>query len=124
MEDCHLPSGNIIPKGVGVLFDTWAMHRDPEFWGEDSEEFIPERHLHQTNFPAFFTPFGVGQRQCVGMRFALMELKVVMVKFFKEFSVSLPEGITSKNIYISLRDTGTVWPRNLNLFFHKRKTVF
>uniref|UniRef100_A0AC34Q9Y9 Cytochrome P450 n=1 Tax=Panagrolaimus sp. JU765 TaxID=591449 RepID=A0AC34Q9Y9_9BILA len=119
MEDCHLPDGTVIPKGVGVLFDTWGLQRDPEYWDEP-EKFIPERHGSTALCLDFFTPFGVGQRQCIGMRFALMELKAVLIRFLKQFTVTLPPGTSSKNVYVALRDTGTVWPSQLKLCFKKR----
>jgi hypothetical protein len=54
------------------------------------------------------------------MRFALMEQKAVLIEFFKHFTVKLPKGMSSKNLYISLRNTGTIWANNLKLIIEKR----
>lgn len=33
-----------LQKGDNILTDTWSMHMDKEIWGEDAEEFRPERY--------------------------------------------------------------------------------
>ena len=43
MADCILDDGTFIPAGVGILFDTWKLHRDPYYWGSNVNKFIPER---------------------------------------------------------------------------------
>lgn len=115
-----MDDGTFIPSGTGVLFDTWGMHRDPEYWGPDVNEFIPERHADHQTFPDHFTPFGSGQRQCIGMRFALMEVKTILIRFIKEYTVDLPSDVSSKKVKLALRDTGTVWPYDVRLNFQLR----
>lgn len=43
ISDCILDDKTFIPSGVGILFDTWRLHRDPFYWGPDVNEFKPER---------------------------------------------------------------------------------
>uniref|UniRef100_A0AC34FUW7 Cytochrome P450 n=1 Tax=Panagrolaimus sp. ES5 TaxID=591445 RepID=A0AC34FUW7_9BILA len=120
LTDCIIDDEIIIPSGIGILFDTWKIHHDPLYWRSDVNEFQPERHFSSNMLTDYFFPFGIGPRQCIGMRFALMEQKAVLIQFFKHFTVKLPEGITSKDLYISLRNTGTVWPKDLKLIIEKR----
>lgn len=53
------------------------MHRLPQFWGPDAEDFKPERWLAggKVDHDAFL-PFLAGPRRCIGNRFALAELQV------------------------------------------------
>ncbi|CAA2976549.1 cytochrome P450 3A21-like [Olea europaea subsp. europaea] len=77
-RDIELANGHILPKGSFVVTNTFAIHRLKEYWGEDVEEFRPERWRDTSkHHPMQFIPFGAGNRMCVGREFALFELKKV-----------------------------------------------
>ncbi|XP_076029310.1 cytochrome P450 6k1-like isoform X1 [Oratosquilla oratoria] len=69
-----------LKKDMLVHVPIWTLNRDPEIW-EDPETYRPERFLPENKNPdqtfAFHT-FGQGPRNCVGMRFALLEIKLAM----------------------------------------------
>jgi len=44
MVSCSV-DGFVVPAGVHVLVNFWAIGRDARYWGEDAEEFVPERFL-------------------------------------------------------------------------------
>ncbi|CAI7899829.1 unnamed protein product [Closterium sp. NIES-54] len=79
-----------VPAGVGVTVAIAAMHRRKELWGEDAEEFKPERFANGINkaatHPLAFIPFSVGPRTCIGQNFALLEAKVILSLLVLRFS--------------------------------------
>ncbi|PVD38390.1 hypothetical protein C0Q70_01004 [Pomacea canaliculata] len=69
------------PKGAGVLIPIANVLNDPEYFPEP-DKFIPERFSDETKgsrSPITFLSFGFGPRICIGMRLALMEIKIAMV---------------------------------------------
>lgn len=84
-------NGLLIPKDMVILVPTWPLHRDPNLWPEP-EEFKPERFSKEnkeTIDPYTYMPFGAGPRNCIGMRFALVMMKLAMVEILQRFSFSV-----------------------------------
>ncbi|AWP05281.1 putative cytochrome P450 3A30-like isoform 2 [Scophthalmus maximus] len=82
-----------ILKDMVVLVPVYALHHDPELWPEP-EEFKPERFSKenkQSITPYTYLPFGVGPRNCLGMRFALVILKLGLVEVLQNYSFSICE---------------------------------
>jgi len=85
--------GHQIEKGSIIQPDIFTIHYDANLWGpEDPNIFYPERHLIKRH-PAAFMSFGIGPRNCVGMRFALMELKMSLAQIIREFIILPGEKI-------------------------------
>ncbi|KAJ1096471.1 hypothetical protein NDU88_001611 [Pleurodeles waltl] len=81
-------NGITIPEGTLVMIPAYVMHRDPEYWPEP-EIFNPERFSkenRETQEPYTFLPFGAGPRNCIGMRFALLIMKVALTILLQTFS--------------------------------------
>nr|XP_009934832.1 PREDICTED: cytochrome P450 3A29-like [Opisthocomus hoazin] len=77
-----------IPKSMVVMIPAYVLHRDPGYWPEP-EEFRPERFSKDSREPIdpyTFLPFGAGPRNCIGMRFALLVVKVAVVVLLQNFS--------------------------------------
>ncbi|XP_029288155.1 LOW QUALITY PROTEIN: cytochrome P450 3A40-like [Cottoperca gobio] len=84
-------NGIVIPKDTVVMVPTWTLHRDPDLWPEP-EEFKPERFSKknkETIDPYSYMPFGAGPRNCIGMRFALVMMKLAMVEILQRYSFSV-----------------------------------
>ncbi|XP_076996613.1 cytochrome P450 3A4-like isoform X3 [Tamandua tetradactyla] len=78
----------IIPKGTVVMIPSYVIHQDPDIWSKP-EEFHPERFSKENKEnidPYTYMPFGAGPRNCIGMRFALMSLKMALVSVLQHFS--------------------------------------
>lgn len=80
--------GVLIPKGTVVMVPSIVLQRDSTFWPEP-EEFHPERFSKENKDsinPYIYLPFGTGPRNCIGMRFALMNMKLAVVRVLQNFS--------------------------------------
>ena len=72
-------------KGTIVAYWTYAMHRRRDIYGEDADEFRPERW--ETLRPGWeYLPFNGGPRICIGQQYALTEAAYVSVRLLQEFS--------------------------------------
>ena len=62
-------------KGSNLEVPIDYLHEAEEYWGEDALGFKPDRWIKNPELEKapFFIPFGVGPRNCVGMRFANMQ---------------------------------------------------
>lgn len=83
--------GKKIPKGSDLSIFIYFINRHPELWNEP-DKFIPERfevekRLERNLSPFAYIPFSAGPRNCIGQRFAIQEMKVILTKFFRQFSV-------------------------------------
>ncbi|XP_058536718.1 cytochrome P450 3A6-like [Ochotona princeps] len=81
-------NGVSIPKGTAVAIPVYALHQDPKYWTEPYE-FCPERFnkKNKDNInPYVYLPFGAGPRNCIGMRFALLNIKLALVRLMHDFS--------------------------------------
>jgi hypothetical protein len=76
-----------IPKGAGIIVPVYQLHHDPELW-EEPEKFDPMR-FYGTNKgkinPVIWQPFGSGPRNCIGMRFALLEAKLALAQLLLKY---------------------------------------
>jgi len=90
-----------IPKGTNLMIGEWAMHMNPAFWGDDVEEFNPDREFlpeelaggtNAKNPQSYrYCPFTFQPRSCIGRNFAMMEARVLLAHFFHLYEVSLAE---------------------------------
>ncbi|KAK7270545.1 hypothetical protein RIF29_23765 [Crotalaria pallida] len=80
-SDDTWPDGFSVKKGDIVSFQPYVMGRMKFLWGEDCEEFRPERWLDENGnlkkeSPFKFTAFQAGPRICLGKEFAYRQMKI------------------------------------------------
>ncbi|ETM44043.1 hypothetical protein L914_10688 [Phytophthora nicotianae] len=92
-QDTTLYNGTFIKAGTRIILPHYAMGRLETVWGSDAEEFKPERWIDQDTgklihvSPYKFTAFLAGPRMCLGMRFALAEMKIILATIFSKFDI-------------------------------------
>ncbi|KAF0703658.1 Aste57867_7578 [Aphanomyces stellatus] len=104
-DDDRLPMADgttlFLPKGTQLVFKIAAMHRNPAYWA-NPDEFIPERFVdHSTEWNAdldlrggkshayFYLPFSAGSMNCIGYRFALTEMQLIVATLIGQFDFHL-----------------------------------
>jgi len=89
-----------VPKDTFVYIATMASNRSKAIWGSDTLEWKPERWLDgiqvksATKIPGVYSnmmTFNGGGRSCIGFKFALLEMKVIISTLMESFRFSLPE---------------------------------
>ncbi|XP_067006665.2 cytochrome P450 6k1-like [Anabrus simplex] len=118
-RSCQLPLRNgesfILEKGTAVLIPLEGLQMDPEHF-PNPEQFDPERFSEErraTIKPFSYIPYGVGPRQCFGMKFADAEMKaglVTIISHFEVFRTPRTAATITKDPFTSLFDNkGGMW---------------
>jgi cytochrome P450 len=71
--------GRDLPAGVHAVTSIYLTHHNPTVW-PDPERFVPERFLGIKPSPYAWLPFGGGTRHCLGMSFALYEMRLILAE--------------------------------------------
>jgi cytochrome P450 len=95
----------VIKQGSLVAIPIFCIHHDPRFYPEP-EKFDPERFNEENKakrHPMAFLPFGAGPRNCIGLRFGLLQAKIIIIQILLNFKLSpcsktmIPMRIDPKN---------------------------
>lgn len=96
-----------VKKGSTIAVSPLITHRDSRWWN-DPEKFIPERFLeghalfNQAPKNAFI-PFSIGKRNCIGSRFALLEIALFAIHFFKSQRVQTSQSDVLMRGFVTLK---------------------
>ncbi|XP_044761645.1 probable cytochrome P450 6a14 isoform X2 [Coccinella septempunctata] len=116
-ENYYIPDSNVlIEEGVDILVPCFALHRDPEYF-PNPDRFDPDRFAEQENRPKIwdyaYIPFGDGPRICIGMRFAMLQMKITLSILLQNYvfhinsKTNLPIVMEKKGILLS--PIGGIW---------------
>ncbi|CAJ0963957.1 unnamed protein product, partial [Mesorhabditis belari] len=89
LGDDQMIGGFKIPSGTHIIINPYLIHRDPAQWPEperfNPERFFPENMKGRHAFSLI--PFSAGSRNCIGQRFAYMEMKTVLAWMLYYFDI-------------------------------------
>lgn len=92
VRECEF-GGYTLPQGVPVMVYPVATHREPQWWTNpdrfDPARFAPSRAEHRRHGFAW-TPFGGGAHMCLGLHFAEMQVKAVLVPLLLAARLTVP----------------------------------
>lgn len=110
-EDTTLAGKYPLKKDDSVVVLIPRLHRDRSVWGDDAEEFRPERFVDPSSIPLHaFKPFGNGQRACIGQQFAMQEATLVLGMVLKHFELIADEGYQ-----LQVKETLTLKPEGFKM---------
>lgn len=85
-------------KGQALMLSIYTYNRLPSVWGNDADKWNPERFLHPTGIKetnlgmyANLVTFGAGVRACIGWKYAIMEMQVLVTELLSTFEFSPSE---------------------------------
>ncbi|MBK5654682.1 MAG: cytochrome P450, partial [Rhizobium sp.] len=124
-EDTVIDGKYPIKAGTPIVAVFPMIHRDPVAYGEDAEEFRPERMLdaeferRNNEFPNCWKPFGNGMRACIGRPFAWQEALLVVAILLQNFNFSM-DGASYQ---LQIKQTLTIKPKDFHMRAHLRNGV-
>ena len=82
--------GYAVPRGALVFISPYLLHRNPRLW-PNPERFDPERFAagHERRPKGSYLPFGAGPRQCVGVRYAQLQLHLMLPVLVRDLDFSM-----------------------------------
>lgn len=98
-------SGLDIPSGTTIYMPTIAVHHDTQVWGDDANEFNPERFsANKGHHLGAFYPFGIGPTICIGQNLAMTEAKVALAMILQRFEFTIsPSYVHAPMLLVTLQ---------------------
>ncbi|KAA0128112.1 cytochrome P450 [Chryseobacterium sp. SN22] len=91
-------------KGTLIILYISGLHRNPKYW-DRPDDFIPERFDDENARNFAYYPFGAGPRLCIGEHFAMMEMTLIVRKFYNRYHFHSYQQELEKKALVTLRTT-------------------
>jgi cytochrome P450 len=89
-EDYVIPDTDIeLLKGAVLNISVLGIHYNEEYY-PNATQFNPERFMSENKQDLIlytYLPFGSGPRNCIGMRFAILEVKLCLTQFLMKYKL-------------------------------------
>jgi cytochrome P450 family 135 len=85
VNEIHLAADTMLAPFI------WGVHHRPDIY-PDPTQFKPERFVDTPPDRSAWIPFGGGAHICLGMPFALLEMRVILQAIFEEFTFKVTDS--------------------------------
>ncbi|XP_039304509.1 cytochrome P450 4g15 isoform X1 [Solenopsis invicta] len=111
----------VLPKSADIFISFIQLHRNKKYWPNplvfDPDRFLPE---NIKSYQSFYFPFSDGPRNCIGMKYAMFSMKVILTTLIRTFVFKVNQRIEIDKIKLNMNLVlSTVEP--LKIILEKRK---
>ncbi|XP_017852485.1 cytochrome P450 4d1 isoform X2 [Drosophila busckii] len=103
LQECEI-NGKIIPAGTNLGISPLFMGRCAELFS-DPNSFLPERFDVVTSAeklnPYAYIPFSAGPRNCIGQKFAMLEIKAIVANVLRHYHIEYAGNATEPPVLIA-----------------------
>ena len=90
--------------------DMYSLHYASGLWGPvDPQLFFPDRHKDKRHRLALGA-FGCGPKNCVGQRFALFLIKLILIRLLRTYRILPGEQLDER---FDIRERSTITPSEI-----------
>lgn len=109
----------MLPRGTNAAVSPFGLHWKPEYFPEPNkfnpDRFLPEETAKRSAYA--YLPFSAGPRNCLGLRFAMLEMKVIAAYMIYNFEITT----TDKMENVSFLPYLTTTPEKDYIFTFKKR---
>lgn len=119
LDEDLVVNGVTLPPGTDYQMSIFSLHRDPR-WFPEPDKFIPERFLPEQTADRHrfaYLPFSAGLRNCIGQKYALIQMKTMIVKMLQQYRL---ESVTKLADLEFIMDMILHTKRPVEIKFHRR----
>ncbi|KXJ83621.1 hypothetical protein RP20_CCG003848 [Aedes albopictus] len=98
-------SKTTIPAGTNIVLGVYNVHRNPKYWGPhvdrfDPDHFFPEKVAER--HPYSFLPFSGGPRNCIGYKYGLISMKIMLCHLLRAYQFRSPLKMDQLQLKMSI----------------------
>lgn len=94
-----------IPPGATIACDIFTVHRNPKYWGDRADDFDPDRFFPEhvaERHPYSYLPFSGGPRNCIGYKYGLMSMKIMLCYLLRSYKFKSPLKMEQLQLKMSI----------------------
>ncbi|XP_065082895.1 uncharacterized protein LOC135705214 [Ochlerotatus camptorhynchus] len=98
-------SKTTIPEGTTVVLGVFNTHRNAKYWGPDVDSFNPDNFFPERvaeRHPYSFLPFSGGPRNCIGYKYGLMSMKIMLCHLLRAYRFRSPLKMDQLQLKMSI----------------------